>query len=129
VSNLIWNNPGQGGESADREHETVLASLKRQQRRLEEGGVFTYSETTDKRLSGKRDPRIYTATRTHFYANEHIPTHTSTKAHRHFKWLIGLRLSAACLWCLYGSTFVAACVCDGDTFISTQRTHDNEHKT
>jgi len=57
VSNLIWNNPGQGGESADREHETVLASLKRQQRRLEEGGVFTYSETTDKRLSGKRDPR------------------------------------------------------------------------
>lgn len=37
VSNLIWNNPGQGGESADREHETVLASLKRQQRCLEGG--------------------------------------------------------------------------------------------
>lgn len=81
VSNLIWNNPGQGGESAGREHETVLASLKRQQRRLGRGvnqRFKNHRRAVIRHDSANRtqDTKNHTVTKTHFYANMHIPKHT-----------------------------------------------------
>lgn len=88
VSNLIWNNPGQGGESAAREHETVLASLKRQQRRSGRGvnEGFTASKTTDGPLSGTirqtgpKTPKIDTLLHKHAYPHTHThqQKHTDT---------------------------------------------------
>lgn len=93
VSNLIWNNPGQGGVSVDREHETVLASLKRQRRCLEGGEqrvhrFRNYRQVVIKQTWPKKPDKDTLLCK---WAYPHASTSTNT--HRHFRWLIGLRLS------------------------------------